>query len=461
MNMNKKIVFAALVALPLAVFAALPDELVVADGESRPCGVDVRNFVLRGEVFSERDAEATLTFHTDGRGAGYEVLFRNGAIDGTRKTGSLSHIRNLYRSLAKDGEWFSFEVAVRGQTVEVRVGGQTVVRYVEPLNPWRLPAHAAQRLGRGDIIFSGRSGTTRFRNLVMQTLADGATALQKEPMVAPVDEQTDRAIRLQQIDFPVIDYHVHLKGGLTRDLALAKSFAYGINYGIAPNIGEGGVGEMYSTDESALAYLNALRPYPFLCAAQGEGRRWALNFRPETFAAFDYIFTDAMTIVEKGHPLRIYRADEFRLDGRTKDEWMDFLVDQTVKILENEPADIYANATYLPEEMQADYEHYWTDARVNRVLDVLKKNGIALEISARYKIPSARIVQMAKARGIKFTFGTNNADSNFGRLEYALDTAVACGLTADDLWFPSMSTRAQRKASAWNSFATSRLAPVR
>ena len=457
MKMKTKTMLAALAAFPLAASAALPKEITVAVGESRPCGVDVRNFVLRGEALSEPGAEAALAFHSDGRGAGYEVLFRNGPIDGSRKTGSLSHVRNLYRSLAKDGEWFPFEVAVRGQTVEVRVGGQTVVRYVEPANPWRSSAHAAQRLGRGDVAFSGRRGTTRFRRLALETLADDATAPQAGPVVAPVDEQTDRAIRLQQTDFPVIDYHVHLKGGLTRDLALAKSFAYGINYGVAPNIGEGGVGEMYSTDASALAYLNALRPYPFLCAAQGEGRRWALNFRPETFAAFDYIFTDAMTVVERGRPLRIYRADEFRLNGRTTDEWMDFLVDQTVKILENEPADIYANATYLPEAMQADYERHWTDARVNRVLDVLEKNGIALEISARYRIPSARVVRMAKARGIKFTFGTNNADTDFGRLEYALDTALACGLTADDLWFPSMSTRARRKAAAWNDFATSPL----
>ena len=452
----KKIAIAVLAALPLVSSAVVPKEITLDAGEAKTCGEDVRNFVLRGEAFVAAGAEATLAFHSDGRGAGYEVLFHNGPIDGTRKTGSLSHVRNLYRSLATDNAWFAFEVSVRGKTVEVRVGGQPVVRYVEPANPWRTPAHAAQRLGHGDFVFAGVRGTTKFRNLEMEvieeTSAGGGT-----PALPPIDEQTDHAIRLQQIDFPVIDYHVHLKGGLTRDLALAKSFAYGINYGVAPNIGEGGVGEMYRTDEAALAYMNALRPFPFLCAAQGEGRRWALNFKPSTFAAFDYIFTDAMTIVDGNRPLRIYRKDEFLLNGRTKEEWMDFLVDQVVTILENEPADIYANATYLPEEMQGDYESYWTDARVNRVLDVLAKNGIALEISARYKIPSARIVRMAKARGIKFTFGTNNATADFGRLEYALDLVKECGLTASDVWFPSMSTRATRKPVAWNTFATTDL----
>ena len=451
----KKIAIAVLAALPLVSLAAVPKEITLAAGESKTCGEDVRNFVLRGEAFAAAGADATLAFHSDGRGAGYEVLFHNGPIDGSRKTGSLSHVRNLYRSLVTDGDWFAFEVSVRGKTIEVRVCGQPVVRYVEPANPWRTPAHAAQRLGHGDFAFAGVRGTTKFRNLSLERLADDVVAA--SGLVAPIDEQTDRAIRLQQADFPVIDYHVHLKGGLTRDLALAKSFAYGINYGVAPNIGEGGIGEMYRTDASALAYMNALRPFPFLCAAQGEGRRWALNFKPSTFAAFDYIFTDAMTIVDGNRPLRIYRPEEFLLNGRTKEEWMDFLVDQIVKILENEPADIYANATYLPEEMQGDYESYWTDARVNRVLDVLAKNGIALEISARYRIPSARIVKMAKARGIKFTFGTNNATADFGRLEYALDLVKECGLTAGDVWFPSMSTRASRKPVAWNTFATTDL----
>ena len=39
---------------------------------------------------------------------------------------------------------------------------------------------------------------------------------------------------------------------------------------------------------------------------------------------------------------------------------MDHLVDQTVLILTNEPADIYANPTFLPDTMAHDYDKYWT-----------------------------------------------------------------------------------------------------
>ncbi|MDD4590236.1 MAG: hypothetical protein PHG06_07390, partial [Parabacteroides sp.] len=67
-----------------------------------------------------------------------------------------------------------------------------------------------------------------------------------------------------------------------------------------------------------------------------------------------------------------------------------------------------------------------------------------LEISARYHVPSIYIIKCAKAKGLKFTFGTNNADPNFGRLEYCIQAVKECGITADDLWFPTMSTRRER-----------------
>lgn len=435
--------------LPWVVGAALPTDVAVDAGAVRACGENVRNFTLTGRFRAEAGGAARLAFHADGAGGGYEVLFRNGPIDGSRKTGSLSHVRNLYRSLAADGAWCAFDVAVRGNVVEVRVGGVTVVRYAEPARPWRTAAHARQRLGRGDIVFTGEAGRVAFADLALTPLADDARDPEAPP---PLDEQTDRAIRKQQADFPVIDYHVHLKGGLTKEMAHAKSLAYGINYGLAPNVGEGGVGRMLRSDAEADAYYAEVRGLPFLRGAQGEGRKWPYEFSRRALARFDYLFTDAMTIVDDGVPLRIYRPEEFRLNGRTREEWMDFLVSQIELILANEPVDIYANATYLPPPLAADYDALWTDARIGRLLDVLEKNDVALEISARYRIPSAKIISRAKARGIKFTFGTNNENADFGRLEYALDMVDACGLTPADIWFPSQSVRARRPFIPYNVF---------
>jgi hypothetical protein len=266
-----------------------------------------------------------------------------------------------------------------------------------------------------------------------------------------VDEQNDAIIRLQQRNFPVIDYHVHLKGGLTKEMAHAMSMNYGINYGVAPNAGEGGVGRMLADDKEVYEYYKEVKPLPFLCGVQGEGRRWTKTFSQEALGIFDYLFTDAMTIRDhKNRNSRIYRAEEVHYDGVTKEQYMDRIVEQTVKILTNEPADIFANPTYIPDDMNVDYDKYWTDERIEKVLDVLEQHSIALEINPRYRIPSLKIISMAKERGLKFTFGTNNVDANFGRLEYCIEAIEKCGITAEDIWFPSMSVRRTRPVIIYN-----------
>ena len=415
--------------------------LMVTDNELG-WGEEVENFVLTGQVKSDEGATASLWFHNNGGTGGYEVIFHNGSIDGTLKTGSLAGVRNLYRSLASDSTWNDFEIAVCQKNISVKMNGTTVVCYTEPAAPWRDKAHQQQKLGRGTFRFVGHGGRTTFRKLSLTTL--DPTAINPADTMPPVDEQHDSIIRLQQKGFPVIDYHVHLKGGLTKEQAHAMSMNYGINYGVAPNLGEGGVGRMLSDDQEALDYYNEVKPLPFLMGAQGEGRRWVKQFSEEAISRFDYLFTDAMTVVDQGTICRIYHPEEVLMRGRSRQQYMDMIVDQTVTILTNEPVDIYANATYIPENWMDDYDRLWTDERIDRVLEVLETNGIAMEISPRYKIPSLEIIRKAKARGIKFTFGSNNVDADFGRCEYAIDAIGACRLEAGDIWFPSMSCRKDR-----------------
>ena len=430
------------------------EELALQPGTSLTTSADYENFIFRGEALTSEGAEAALLFHSDGE-SGYEITLRNGAQDGSIKTGSLRSVRNLYRSLAADGEWFDFEVAVRGKNVAVKINGVDVVCYTEPAAPYREAAHAKKLIGRGAVVAKGVKGDVRLRNMSLEKLA--ADARNEADTLPPIDEQTDHVICFQQRDFPVIDWHVHLKGGLTKEMAHAMSMNYGINYGVAPNAGEGGVGRMLADDKEVRSYYEEVKNHPFLFGVQGEGRKWTQTFSQEALGIFDYLFTDAMTIIDhKGRNSRIYRAEEVIRDGGiTMEQYMDLIVDQTVKILSYEPADIFANATYIPDDMNLDYAKYWTDERVDKVLDVLQKHNIALEISARYKIPSLDIIRKAKERGIKFTFGTNNVDANFGRLEYSLEAVEKCGLTVEDMWVPTMSVRRDREVVIYNHFDAS------
>ncbi len=437
----------------LESYIASGEELSVEQGVSVATGASFENFVFKGQALTQEGAEAALLFHSDGE-SGYEITIRNGVQDGSIKTGSLRSVRNLYRSLAQDGEWFDFEVAVRGKNVAVKINGVDVVCYTEPAAPYREAAHSTKLIGKGKVVVKGVNGNVAFRNLSVEALA--ADARNEADTMPPIDEQTDHIIRYQQKDFPVIDYHVHLKGGLTKEMAHAMSMNYGINYGVAPNAGEGGVGRMLADDAEVRAYYEEVKNHPFLFGVQGEGRKWTQTFSQEALGIFDYLFTDAMTIIDhQKRNARIYRAEEVIRDGVTMDQYMEQIVDQTVKILTNEPADIFANATYIPDDMNADYDKYWTPERVDRVLDVMQENNIALEISARYKIPSFEIIKKAKERGLKFTFGTNNVDADFGRLEYCFEAVEKCGLTVEDMWFPTMSVRRERPVVIYNHFDAS------
>ena len=57
------------------------------------------------------------------------------------------------------------------------------------------------------------------------------------------------------------------------------------------------------------------------------------------------------------------------------------------------------NPTFLPEPLKADYDRLWTPARMQAIVDGLAKNGIAMEINNRYRLPSAAFIKLAKQRG--------------------------------------------------------------
>lgn len=443
--MKPILIFAATAILALS---ACNSEFTVKSGSERTLARECGAFELSASVRTEAGSSAELSLYSP---EGYRILINNGPMDGSIKTGSLLHVRNLYRSLASDGDWFDLSVAVRGSNITVKVNGTEVVNYTEPASPFRTAANASQLLSSGPIRLKCTGGSIECRDLSITKLpADTPTPVEA---LAPVDEQTDDIIRLQQEDFPVIDYHVHLKGGLTKEMAHTMSMQYGINYGVAPNAGEGGVGRMLADDKEVYEYHEEVYPLPFICGVQGEGRKWTATFSQEALGTFDYLFTDAMTIIDhKGRNSRIYRPEEVRRDGISLDGYMQRIVDQTVLILRNEPADIFANPTYIPDDMQPDYDEYWTDERIDAVLDVMEENSIALEINPRYRIPSMKIIRMAKDRGLKFVFGTNNVDADFGKLEYCIDAIKECGITADDIWFPSMSVRRERPVVIYNKF---------
>jgi histidinol phosphatase-like PHP family hydrolase len=128
---------------------------------------------------------------------------------------------------------------------------------------------------------------------------------------------------------------------------------------------------------------------------------------------------------------------------------METFVSRIVGILNNEPIDIHANPTFLPDVIARDYDRLWTPERMEKVIAAAKANDVAIEINNHLRLPSPAFIQRAKNAGVKFTFGTNNGDPNLGRSEYGVEMVKQCGLTWQDFFVPKPDGQkaAQRKRS--------------
>jgi hypothetical protein len=233
--------------------------------------------------------------------------------------------------------------------------------------------------------------------------------------------------------FPITDLHIHLKGDFKIEDAVLKSKNENIRYGIVINCG---LGFPVHNDSQIDSVLLTLKNYPqFFLGMQAEGREWVNIFSKESMNKFDYVFTDGMTFTdEKGRRNRIWIKEETWIDN--EEEFMDYLVNTIVKILNNEPINIYVNPTFLPAQMSDRYDYFWTDERMDKVIKAAKDNNIAIEINNRYRIPSVKFIAKAKKAGVKFTIGTNNTNKDFSGAEYALEVIKKCKLTQKDFFEP-------------------------
>lgn len=233
--------------------------------------------------------------------------------------------------------------------------------------------------------------------------------------------------------FPLTDLHIHIKGDFKIEDAVLKSKNEGIRYGIVINCG---LGFPVHNDNQIDSVLLTLKDYPqFYLGMQAEGREWVNIFTKESMAKFDYVFTDGMTFTdEKGRRNRIWIKEETFIDS--EEEFMDNLVNTIVKILNNEPINIYVNPTFLPAQMSDRYDYFWNETRMDKIINAAKENNIAIEINNRYRIPSVAFISKAKIAGVKFTIGTNNINKDFSGAEYAQEVIKKCKLSKSDFFTP-------------------------
>jgi 3-keto-disaccharide hydrolase len=407
-------------------------------------GAMFKNFDLEVECLARPECNSGVYFHTAYQETGFpvkgfEIQINNtfpgeGAYRERKKTGSLYGLRNIYKQFIPDDTWFKISVAVRGKSVKIRVNDMLVVDYVEPTPPVIPPGMERERfLDRGTFALQchNQGSVARFRSVRVRPAADDAGSAEPAP---EVDETFRQIINVGRSNIPVVDYHVHLKNGLTLEQAMARSRRDGIHYGIAVNVGK--LSDI-KDDAGAIRFVESLKGQPCFVGMQAEGREWTEMFTRKSTRLFDYVFSDSETWTDRrGRRMRLWIPEEV---GTIADvpEFMETLVERTVGIIEKEPIDIYANPTFLPAQIAKDYDTLWTEERMKKVVDAAARSRVAIELNDRYKLPGPAFVKMAKAAGCKFSFGTNNTGpGDLRRSEYGLRMVQECRLGWQDFFVP-------------------------
>lgn len=244
----------------------------------------------------------------------------------------------------------------------------------------------------------------------------------------------------EDLGFPLIDFHVHLDNSSIEQV-LPLSRERGVKFGIVEHAGteENKYPVVLSNDDELLAYIRNLDGKGVYKGVQTEWTDWVKCFSREALARLDYTLTDAMTFPGKdGRRVKLWEPGvEDRVEMADRQAFMDRFVDWHVQIITTQPIDMLVNVSWLPAPLADDYDKFWTEPRIRRVVDAALKHRVAIEISSSFKVPKLRFLKIAKEAGLKFAFGSNGRYPNMGLLDYSIAMARELGLKRSDMFTPA------------------------
>ena len=147
-----------------ATFSVKDGELVVKGDRAHLFYVgkgatEFKNFELKVEVMAKAKANSGVYIHTAFQdsgwpGKGYEIQVNNTHTD-PKKTAGVYGIKDNFEAPAKDDEWFTMTIVVKGHTITTKVNDKVITEWVEP-EGWEPPkSFAGRKLSSGTIAIQG------------------------------------------------------------------------------------------------------------------------------------------------------------------------------------------------------------------------------------------------------------------------------------------------------------------
>jgi hypothetical protein len=134
------------------------------------------NFEFKADVMTTPGSNSGIYFHTAYQeggwpSKGYEVQVNNSHTD-PKRTAGLYSIQDNMEAPAKDGEWFTMQITVRGKHVTTSVNGKTIVDYTEPAGVERPKDMAARLISSGTFALQGHDPKSKVlvKNIMVKPL---------------------------------------------------------------------------------------------------------------------------------------------------------------------------------------------------------------------------------------------------------------------------------------------------
>ncbi|MGZ8920321.1 MAG: 3-keto-disaccharide hydrolase [Limisphaerales bacterium] len=138
-------------------------------------GKPFKDFELKVEVMTEPGSNGGIYFHTAWQESGWPKAGFECQVNVThsdwKKTGSLYDIANLGVTPAKDNEWWTQHITVKGNKVTVRINDKVVLEYNEPPGT-QAGKDFTRKISEGTFALQAHDpkSVVRFRNIRVKRL---------------------------------------------------------------------------------------------------------------------------------------------------------------------------------------------------------------------------------------------------------------------------------------------------
>jgi Domain of Unknown Function (DUF1080) len=136
-----------------------------------------RNFELKVDVMTRTNSNGGIFILTEFQekgwpAKGFEIQVNNTYARDPVKTGSLYHVSDIKEAPAKDDEWFTEHIIVKGDTITILVNGKQVVQWTQPKEWAGSPDFAKRVLSAGTVALQAHdaNSTVYYKNIRIKPL---------------------------------------------------------------------------------------------------------------------------------------------------------------------------------------------------------------------------------------------------------------------------------------------------